>query len=82
MRNRETYRIACGLYRRHGTGTEGATRVLDTVRAVYAATDKNGFTWSEVQVCLESARRFIERASARENERNAEFIRWLERRHW
>jgi hypothetical protein len=82
MRNREIYRIACKLFRRHGTDSGGARNVSAIVRDVYDKTDKSGFEWREVLVCLESARRFIEREKIREGTPTREmldFIRWTER---
>lgn len=81
-RNQEMYRIVCGLFRRFGTVPSGTQQVLDTAREIYAATDKTDFPWSEVLVCVESARRFVERSKGREDARNAEFLGWLERRHY
>jgi hypothetical protein len=80
LRNREIYRVACGLYRRHGTDVSGSAEVLDRIRAIYDNTDKSDFTWREVLTCCESARRFIEHSRQREEARNAEFLAWLERR--
>jgi hypothetical protein len=82
MRNRELYRTACGLYRRHGTHTAGSAQVMEIIRGIYANTDKTDFGWNEVLTCAESARRFVETSTARENARNAEFLGWLERRPW
>jgi hypothetical protein len=82
LRNREMYRVACGLYRRHGTHTSGSQQVMETVREIYRNTDKSDFSWQEVLVCAESARRFVERSKGREDARNAEFLGWLERRHY
>lgn len=79
-RNREMYRICCGLYRRHGTDQEGSQKVMETVRAVYDRTDHSDFGWTEVLTCTESARRFVERSVARENARNAGFLAWLQGR--
>jgi hypothetical protein len=79
QRNRETYRIACGLYRRHGTSMAGSVQVMDVLLQVHAATDKNGFGWREVLVCAESARRFVERQVQAEDGRKAQFRAWLER---
>jgi len=81
MRNREIYRIACGLYRRFGTDPHGSADVLDVIRQVYANTDKRDFPWREVLTCAESARRFVEHSRQREHERNAEFLRWLTHRN-
>lgn len=82
MRNREFYRVACGLYRRMGTDPAGSSQVLEVIRRIYANTDKSGFPWREVLTCAESARRFVERSRQREDGRNAEFLRWLERRNY
>jgi hypothetical protein len=81
MRNREVYRVACGLYRRNGTDTAGSSQVMQTIRMIYDNTDKTDFSWHEVLVCCESARRFVERSRTAEDARNAEFLSWLERRH-
>lgn len=82
QRNREIYRIACRLFRQHGTGTDGARNVRETVRDVYDKTGKRDFPWREVLVCIESARKFIEREQAREavpTQQMLDFIRWAER---
>ena len=80
-RNRVFYRLACSLYRRLGTGPEGAALVLEQVREVWDKTDTRGFGWPEVLVCLESARRYISRERAREDARNQEFLAWMSRRN-
>jgi hypothetical protein len=82
-RNREIYRIACRLFRVHGTGPDGAQQVRGMVREVYDKTDKRDFPWREVLVCVESARRFVERAVARERIPAADmesFAAYMERR--
>jgi hypothetical protein len=83
QRNREIYRIACRLFRIHGTTGDGAAQVRAAVRDVYGKTDKRDFTWREVLVCIESARRFVEQAVARERipaEAMESFTAYLERR--
>jgi hypothetical protein len=65
-RNATFYRLACSLYRRHGTGMEGAAQVLAELGDVYAATDKSGFTWNELLTIADSARRFITDAAERD----------------
>jgi Bifunctional DNA primase/polymerase, N-terminal len=79
-RNRDMYALACSMYRRLGTSPDGAGAVLARLREVWERTDRVGFGWSEVLVCSESARRFIERSRAAEDERNAAFLAWLHRR--
>lgn len=82
-RNREIYRIACRLYREHGTHPDGARIVRETVRSVWERTDQHDFPWREVMVCIESARRFIEREVERERlplDRMASFSAWLDGR--
>jgi hypothetical protein len=44
---------------------------------IYDNTDKSDFSWREVLTCAESARRFVERSRAAEDERNAQFLAWL-----
>lgn len=81
QRNREIYRVACRLYRTLGTGASGAQETARMVRAIYDRTDRRGFTWNEVAVCLESARRFIEREERREAVPRKDIdgiTRWLE----
>jgi hypothetical protein len=77
QRNRELYRVACGLYRRMGTDVAGSQQVMDVIRMIYDNTDKSDFSWREVLTCAESARRFVERSRAAEDERNAQFLAWL-----
>jgi hypothetical protein len=79
-RNRDMYALACSLYRRLGTSPDGAGAVLARLREVWEKTDRNGFPWSEALVCAESARRFVERSRAAEDERNRAFLAWLHRR--
>lgn len=76
QRNAVLYRLACSRYRLHGTGQEGAGRVLDDVRSVWEAGDRSDMGWREVLVIAESARRFIERS-----ERNEMTMRkmWIDR---
>ena len=81
MRNRELYRVACGLYRRMGTDPQGSAEVLDVIRQIYDRTDKTDFPWREVLTCAESARRFVETSKRREDERNSEFLAWHMRRN-
>lgn len=81
QRNRELYRVACGLYRRYGTGTQGAAQAIEVIRGIYDKTDKSGFPWREALVCAESARRFVEGQREREDARDAQFLGWLSRRH-
>ncbi len=79
-RNHTMYRLACSLYRRLGTSPGEAGEVLARLREVWEKTDRTDFPWSEALVCAESARRFIERSRAEEDERNAAFLAWLRRR--
>lgn len=81
-RNREIYRLACSLYRRHGTGTAGAARVLEEIREVYAKTDKTDFGWAEVLTCLESARRWAQGRSEAEQRLADEFMGWMRSGGW
>ena len=76
-RNRTMYVMACSLYRKLGTGPDAASEVLGRLREVWDKTDKTDFRWSEVLTCAESARRFIERQMAAEQERNRKFLAWL-----
>ena len=70
------YRLACSRYRRHGTSLEGAAEVLAEVRSAWLAGDTTGFTERELLVCVESARKFIEKQQAAE--RRA-FVMWMGR---
>lgn len=65
-RNRETYRVACSLYRKLGTDPQAAERVMADIRAIWMRTDHSGFGWNEVLTCLASARRFVEQSRQRE----------------
>lgn len=67
-RNATFYRLACSLYRRFGTDPNGAQLVLGHLSDVYAATDKDGFTWNELLTIANSARRFIAEASERDEQ--------------
>ena len=58
-RSNTFYRLACGLYRRCGTGMDGSAVVYEQVRTVWAAGDTRDFTERELRVCVESARKFI-----------------------
>ena len=79
-RNRGMHTLACSLYRIMGTSPGESGEVLARLREVWEKTDRNGFPWSEVLVCAESARRFIEWSREAENERYDEFLGWLRRR--
>jgi Bifunctional DNA primase/polymerase, N-terminal len=61
-RNHTLYKIACKLFRTYGTTPKGAVVVLGEITEIWEAGDRIGFTYREVLVCMESARRFIERA--------------------
>jgi hypothetical protein len=80
-RNRGIYKLACSLYRRLGTGPDAAWQVREKLKDVWDKTDHYDFPWSEVMVCAESARRFIERQVQAEDARNAQFLAWLGRRN-
>lgn len=67
-RNDTFYRLACSLYRKHGTGTEGAQQVIAELGDVYHATDKSGFTWNELLTIVSSARRFIADSTERDEQ--------------
>jgi hypothetical protein len=60
-RNHTVYRVACGLYRRYGTHQDVSMIVLNIIREIWEASDQRDFGWREVLVCVESARKFIER---------------------
>jgi hypothetical protein len=59
QRNNELYRLACAQFRRYGTGSEGAQRVIADLQAVLTYTDRSGFTDRELQDLAGSARRFV-----------------------
>ena len=58
-RNVGLYRLACSLYRRHGTDLNGSGKVLSEVEKVWRAGDTIGFTHRELLICIESARKYI-----------------------
>jgi hypothetical protein len=66
VRNDTFYKLACSLYRRFGTGMDGAQRALDELSEVYHATDKNGFSYNELLTIANSARRFITESAERD----------------
>jgi hypothetical protein len=61
-RNHTLYKVACKLFRKYGTTPLGASVVLSEITAIWQASDQRDFGWREVLVCVESARKFIERA--------------------
>lgn len=65
-RNHVLYRLACGLYRRCGTGMNASAVVYEQVRRVWEAGDTAGFDERELRVTVESARKFIERQQQQE----------------
>ena len=73
-RNTTLYKLACSRYRKHGTSLEGAAVVLDEVRAAWEAGDTAGFSERELLVCVESARKFIER---QEQAEHRAYLAWL-----
>lgn len=77
-RNHTLYRLACSLYRKHGTRGQGATWVRDTVHDAWRAGDTTGMPASEVAVICESARRFIEKAMAAEEANWRAHARYLQ----
>jgi hypothetical protein len=66
-RNHTVYRVACSLYRRYGTEPDVASIVVGIIREIWEASDQRDFTWREVLVCVESARKFISRQRQQEH---------------
>lgn len=79
QRNSTFYRLACQLYRRHGTGTQGASLVAGQVQLVWSASDRTDMPWREVLVTIESARRFIEHAEQQDQLLMEKTMGWLNR---
>lgn len=86
QRNAVLYRLACGRFRLHGTGSGGWAMVADDLNRVLAATDTQGFSGSELRTIMLSAYRFVteqedaERAQMASWERKGE--RWLDAHRW
>lgn len=76
-RNRTLYRLACGLYRRCGTGMDASAVVYEQVRRVWGAGDTADFGERELRVCVESARKFIAR---QEQQERMAYTSWLSSR--
>lgn len=75
-RNDTLYRLACSLYRKHGT----SSRVpAEEVARVWTAGDRTGFAWDEVQVVLDSARRFVAAQERNDTLLRQRTMGWLER---
>jgi Bifunctional DNA primase/polymerase, N-terminal len=64
MRDRETYRLACSLFRRWGTTPAGERAVTAALRQVWDNSDKADFGWGQVVKCIRSARGWLERQEA------------------
>jgi hypothetical protein len=60
-RNYTIYRLACSMYRKVGTDPTASGVVVSKIEAIWRAGDMRDFTWREVLVCVESARKFINR---------------------
>lgn len=58
-RNTTLYRLACSLFRKLGTTQRGEEQVRAMVAQAWSNGDQTGMPWKEVQVIIESARRFI-----------------------
>lgn len=76
-RNVTLYKLACQRYRVHGTTGSGPSQVADEIRVVWEAGDRSGMSWREVLVCLESARRFIEKQQRNETMMRTQWMRRL-----
>jgi hypothetical protein len=61
-RNVNFYRLACSLYRRYGTGPDGAAAVWHVIGEVWDASDQAGMNRGELARICASARSFIEKA--------------------
>jgi hypothetical protein len=73
-RNHTVYRVACSLYRRYGTEPDVASIVVGIIREIWESSDQRDFGWREVLVCVESARKFINRQRQQEH---MAFASWL-----
>lgn len=76
QRNATLYKLACSLYRKHGTMSR---EPAEAVTRVWVSCDRTDFPWAEVAQTLDSARRFVAG-----QERNDALLRqrtmgWLER---
>lgn len=78
-RNRELYRLACSLYRRFGTGPDGAEVVLRRIEAVWLAGSREDMPRREVLTIIESARRFITQQEQAERSMHAASADWRAR---
>lgn len=74
-RNATLYRAACSLYRRLGTGMDAGGTVIGQLRSIWEAGDTSGMPWREVLVIAESARRFVERSAAQEEESRLGYLK-------
>ena len=59
QRNATIYRLACGRFRKHGTGPDGWALVAADLHRVLAVTDCTGFSAGELNTIMNSARRFV-----------------------
>lgn len=76
-RNATYYRLACKMYRTHGTQGPGAAYVLDTVMTAWRNGDTSGMPEREIRVICESARRFIAKQVAHEEELYQRYSGWF-----
>jgi hypothetical protein len=67
QRNAEMYRLACSLFRKHGTGPEESVWVKEQLTEVWRAGDRSGFTPGEMLTVIDSARRFVQGQQEEDN---------------
>jgi hypothetical protein len=79
QRNHTLYRLACQLYRKHGTGPASADLVIGQIQLAWSASDRTDMPWREVLVTVESARRFIQQAERNDQIMMQQTIGWLGR---
>jgi hypothetical protein len=59
QRNQTLYRLACGRWRVHGTGTDGWSKVWHDLEKILVNTIRHDFSQGEVHTIMHSARRFV-----------------------
>jgi hypothetical protein len=79
QRNHTLYRLACQLYRKHGTGPASADLVIGQIQLAWSASDRTDMPWREVLVTVESARRFIQQAERNDQIMMQQTMGWLGR---
>jgi hypothetical protein len=76
-RNTGLYRLACSRYRKHGTSHSGEAIVRSELETVIAATDQAGFSRTEIERTIASAREWVRQQEADDLRTLSSWESWL-----